>query len=139
MQKILQLLRVRRSINFQQYKTGSVQRRLMRRMAMRKTDHIQEYLEILQRDSAELDALYDDLLINVTEFFRDANVFETLKRLGLPRMVRDRKSGDPIRVWVPGCSTARRSIRWQFCSRSSSRKTCWKSLYNCSGPTSASE
>src|SRR5207245_8213549 len=61
--------------------------------------------ELLQRDSEEVKTLFDDLLINVTDFFRDPDVFESAKRVAFPSVVRNRKQPDTIRVWIPGCSS----------------------------------
>jgi two-component system CheB/CheR fusion protein len=105
MDRILEILRRRTGVDFRLYKQPTVHRRLARRMVMRKLDTLELYLHLLQTEPAEIDALFDDLLIKVTGFFRDAPVFEALKESVFPSLTRDRAEGDPLRIWVPGCST----------------------------------
>jgi len=71
------LLRSNTGVDFTQYKQPMVLRRLNRRMLVRKSESLEQYFELLQRDSEETKALFDDLLINVTDFFRDPDVFES--------------------------------------------------------------
>jgi chemotaxis methyl-accepting protein methylase len=88
-----------------QYKQATIARRLNRRMLVRKTDTLEEYVQLIQKEPRELDALFDDLLINVTDFFRDPDVFEAAKRLAFPSIVQHRKLPHTIRAWIPGCSS----------------------------------
>jgi two-component system CheB/CheR fusion protein len=74
-------------------------------MFLAKAYDLGTYLSYLRTHPAELTALYEDLLINVTEFFRDPEVFEALKESVFPRLLQDRRRENPIRIWVPGCST----------------------------------
>ncbi len=103
--KILMLLRNQTGVDFEQYKEATIHRRLERRMVVQKTATAEQYFELLQREPAEVDALFDDCLIKVTEFFRDAAVFDALKKAVFPAIVRDRGRRDVLRVWVPGCSS----------------------------------
>ena len=103
--KILETLRKRTGVDFRLYKQPTVHRRLARRMAVRKVDTLELYFQLLLSEPAEIDALFDDLLIKVTGFFRDAPVFEALKETAFPVLAKDWAEGDPLRVWVPGCST----------------------------------
>jgi two-component system CheB/CheR fusion protein len=103
--RLLQLLRQHCGVDFTQYKQPTIVRRLNRRMLLRKTDTLEEYLEFVSKEPGELDALFDDLLINVTEFFRDPEVFEAAKRLAFPSIVQNRQQPFTIRVWIPGCSS----------------------------------
>ena len=105
LQKILTLLRTRVGVDFTQYKQPTVQRRLVRRMALLQVERLERYYSVLQNDSGEVEALFQDLLINVTEFFRDPQVFQTLKEQVFPSLVKDRRSDKAFRIWVPGCST----------------------------------
>jgi two-component system CheB/CheR fusion protein len=105
LQKILTLLRTRVGVDFTQYKQPTVQRRLVRRMALLQVEQLDRYYSVLQNDIGELEALFHDLLINVTEFFRDPQVFQTLKEQVFPFLVKDRRSEKSLRIWVPGCST----------------------------------
>ncbi|MGZ4814238.1 MAG: chemotaxis protein CheB [Terriglobales bacterium] len=100
------LLRATR-VDFSEYKPPTVQRRVGRRMALHKIEKLGDYVALLQRDRNEVMSLYQDLLINVTSFFRDPEAFDALKRVVYPELLkdRDRSSTVPIRVWVPGCST----------------------------------
>jgi len=75
MGKILETVRRRAGVDFRLYKQATIHRRLARRMAVQRTETLADYLDLLRSDPAETDALFDDLLIKVTEFFRDAPVF----------------------------------------------------------------
>ncbi len=104
---ILDLLRVETGHDFALYKSGTLGRRISRRMALaglRSTD-MGRYHAMLQADRAELDALAGDLLIHVTSFFRDPAVFDALARTTIPDLVKAHQIGQPLRVWVAGCST----------------------------------
>ena len=103
--RILQLVRNSTGVDFTQYKQPTILRRLNRRMVLRNAESVEKYYEILQKEREEIKALFDDLLINVTDFFRDPEVFETAKRLAFPALVRDSKPTGVIRAWIPGCST----------------------------------
>jgi two-component system, chemotaxis family, CheB/CheR fusion protein len=103
--KIIDLLRKRTSHDFALYKEGTLGRRIERRMAMAGIEDSERYLELLIQDPAELQHLADDLFINVTRFFRDADAFGLLAEKIVPELVRARPPGRPIRVWVAGCST----------------------------------
>jgi two-component system CheB/CheR fusion protein len=74
-------------------------------MALRKTDDLASYLSMLQDDPKELESLFDDLLINVTDFFRDPEVFERLKETAFRSMIAGSQPDEMLRVWVPGCSS----------------------------------
>jgi len=104
---ILELLRVETGHDFALYKSGTLGRRIGRRMALaglRPAD-TERYHAMLQADRAELDALAADLLIHVTSFFRDPAVFDVLARTIIPDLVQAHPIGQPLRVWVAGCST----------------------------------
>jgi two-component system CheB/CheR fusion protein len=104
--RILALVREATGVDFSQYKLNVVKRRILRRAMLRRADRLEKYLETLQNDRSEAYALYEDILINVTEFFRDPAVFDALKTIVFPRITQQRKEGRrEIRVWVPGCST----------------------------------
>lgn len=103
--KVLRLLREATHIDFALYKTTTVQRRINRRMLLNKIETLKDYARRLEGDPAEAQALYQDMLINVTSFFRDPQVFESLKTKVFPRLVRDKPRNEPLRAWVLGCST----------------------------------
>jgi two-component system CheB/CheR fusion protein len=105
--KIVDLLRTKTAHDFALYKKGTLRRRIERRMAMAaiETDDADGYLKILRSDAGELDLLAKDLLINVTGFFRDRQVFDRLAETIVPRLVREQASDRPLRIWIAGCST----------------------------------
>lgn len=87
------------------YKTATLRRRIERRMSLQHTTSMQSYLEELGRNKIELDQLCKDLLIGVTSFFRDPEAFELLAKDVIPALCKSRKVGEPLRVWIAGCST----------------------------------
>ena len=103
--KIIDLLRKRTPHDFALYKEGTLGRRIERRMAMAGIEDGNRYLDLLTQDQAELQRLADDLLINVTRFFRDAAAFELLAEKIVPEFVRAQPPDRLIRIWVAGCST----------------------------------
>ena len=103
--RLLLLLRKNTGVDFTQYKQPTILRRLNRRMVVRKVENLEQYFELLQSESEEIKALFDDLLINVTDFFRDPQVFESARRIAFPSIIHDRKPPCSIRAWVPGCSS----------------------------------
>ncbi|MEO7065670.1 MAG: chemotaxis protein CheB [Rhodanobacter sp.] len=104
---ILELLREKTKHDFRLYKKGTLQRRIERRMliASVETHDMDQYLQLLHQDGHELELLAKDLLINVTRFFRDFDVFELLAATIIPAMIRSHMTDQPLRIWVPGCST----------------------------------
>ena len=103
--EILKLLLTASGVDFAHYRQSTVIRRLLRRMALKKAASFVEYAHCLKNDDKELAQLYRDLLLFFTEFFRDPQVFDTLKAEIFPRLVENRTVKSPIRIWVPGCST----------------------------------
>src|ERR1035438_5013339 len=105
MNRILAQLWRATGVDFAQYKPNAIRRRILRRMALRRMDNLDVYATKLRSDSVELNALYEDILINVTEFFRESETFEALKKTVFPKIMANRPDDDPIRIWVPGCSS----------------------------------
>jgi two-component system CheB/CheR fusion protein len=101
----INLLRSRTNVDFTHYKQTTIKRRIFRRMALRGLENPSEYLGVLRDDPAELHNLYQDFLIRVTQFFRDADAFEALRKIVFPAVVKGRGSDSPVRIWVAGCST----------------------------------
>ena len=101
---LLALIRAATSADFSNYKQSTVLRRINRRITLRRQENLTEYIELLRGDRAEVDALYQDLLIRVTTFFRQPRVFEALKEKVFPHIVAAEALGQ-ARFWVPGCST----------------------------------
>lgn len=105
LQKIFVLLRSHTGHDFSLYKKNTVIRRVERRMAVHQLDTIEAYVRYLQENSQEIDLLFKELLIGVTNFFRDPGAYEALMEKGLPRMLQGKTKRDTLRVWIPGCST----------------------------------
>ncbi|MES9943371.1 MAG: chemotaxis protein CheB [Candidatus Thiodiazotropha sp.] len=103
--KVFILLRSRTGNDFSYYKDTTLKRRINRRMLVHKLDEISQYIKYLQKNPQEIDALFQDILINVTAFFRDPEAFESLNNIAFPQLLDKRPMDAPIRVWVPGCST----------------------------------
>jgi two-component system CheB/CheR fusion protein len=92
-------------VDFRHYKQSTVQRRIRRRMVLHNVLKLKDYVRLIRDDSAELEALYQDLLIHVTEFFREGGAFEALRNKILPAIMQDEARDGALRIWVPGCST----------------------------------
>lgn len=105
MGRIFRLLRGVSGLDFGLYKAGTLRRRIARRMLLKKIEDLGEYAIHLQAHAEELRTLHEDLLINVTRFFRDPDVFDVLKKEILPRIFASRTNGEQVRVWVAGCSS----------------------------------
>src|SRR6266571_1543050 len=105
LRKIFLLIRNATGADFTNYKPSTVHRRIARRMLLKKIGSIREYVEVLRRDGAELDALYQDILIHVTSFFREPETFHILENQIVPKLLEGKTEQDALRVWVPGCST----------------------------------
>jgi chemotaxis methyl-accepting protein methylase/signal transduction histidine kinase/chemotaxis response regulator CheB len=105
--KILLLLAEWSSVDFTYYKHGTIQRRILRRMLMHNIKNYAQYFAYLSENPKEVEQLYQDLLIKVTNFFRDKKVFEFLEKKLFPRLVKNKvqENASSIRIWVPGCST----------------------------------
>ena len=105
--EIVDLLRAKTPHDFRLYKAGTLRRRIERRMAMAaiEPDGVDRYLTVLRGDEAEVGQLANDLLINVTGFFRDSKVFDYLAAEIIPDLVRSHRSDQQLRIWVAGCST----------------------------------
>jgi two-component system, chemotaxis family, CheB/CheR fusion protein len=121
---IFTLLQTTFKIDFTNYKHTTLQRRIFRRMALHRLEHLVDYVRYLQATPAELQALYQEILIHVTSFFRDPLAFETLRREVFPVLLRDSQKpaldGEhladlSIRVWVAGCSTGEEAYSIAIC------------------------
>jgi two-component system, chemotaxis family, CheB/CheR fusion protein len=102
--EVIELLRARTARDFTHYRKATLLRRIRRRMAAAGIPEIADYIAALRQDGREVELLAKDFLIHVTSFFRDPAAFEGLAKTILPRLV-SRAEDQPIRVWVPGCST----------------------------------
>jgi len=103
--KIFAILRARVGHDFSAYKPNTILRRISRRMGLNQIDNHLLYVRYLRENPAEAQALFRDLLIGVTQFFRDAESFEVLKTAILPERIKSMREGSTFRAWVPGCAT----------------------------------
>ena len=102
---ILQLLHKNKKVDFSHYKMNTIKRRMLRRMLIHKIKTLKEYSELLTNQNIEIEILYQDLLINVTAFFRDSEPFLYLKNVILPKLIESKKTGETLRLWVAACAT----------------------------------
>lgn len=114
-QQILRVLRRRTDTDFSAYKPATLERRIQRRMALLRLDSFAQYLTYLSDHQAEAEALYQDVLIGVTSFFRDPSTFQTLAQEILPRLLATKATRSSLRVWVPGCSTGEEVYSLAIC------------------------
>ncbi|MGH9451114.1 MAG: CheR family methyltransferase [Terriglobia bacterium] len=105
LEAVFTLLRGARGINFSQYKPGTIQRRVLRRLALHQIDRVSDYVRHVEKHPEEAEALCQDLLIPVTTFFRDLEAFASLKNKVFPAIIKDKTNRGKIRIWAPGCST----------------------------------
>ena len=115
LRKIHIILHTRRGVDFSHYKQSTINRRILRRMALARLQTLTDYVSLLRENATEIDLLYRDLLINVTSFFREPTLFETLSRDIFPQLLKERKPGEPIRIWVPACSTGEEACSLAIC------------------------
>ncbi len=113
--RILLLLSNATEVDFLAYRPTTLQRRIVRRMAMMQIDQFSAYATYLDDHPAEVTALRQDLLIHVTSFFRDPAIFEALRNLVFPELVRQRFPEEPLRLWVAGCSTGEEVYSLAIC------------------------
>jgi two-component system, chemotaxis family, CheB/CheR fusion protein len=104
-QSIYRILQNRVGHDFSGYKEKSFQRRVRRRMQVLQIGKLQQYIARLRESPEEVTLLFRDLLISVTNFFRDPGAFETLEKTIIPTLFEGRGAADTVRVWVPGCAT----------------------------------
>ena len=103
--RILGLLKAETGVDFTHYKHSTINRRILRRLALDRVENLADYVTYLEAHRPEIKKLYEDILINVTGFFREPEAFEGLKSVVFPAITRDRSPDDPIRIWVPGCAS----------------------------------
>jgi len=104
-QKIFLMLRNRTGNDLSAYKPTTIKRRIVRRMNIHQIKNPDNYVQFLQENPVELDKLFKELLINVTSFFRDAEAFEALSDLALPKLFEGKPDNTELRIWVAGCSS----------------------------------
>ncbi|WP_373535022.1 CheR family methyltransferase [Microcoleus sp.] len=102
---IFALLQSSTGVDFSHYKPATLNRRMQRRMLLYKLEKLADYAQYLLNHPAEVRALYEEILIHVTSFFRDLEVFQRLKEQVFPTITKNKSTEAPVRIWVAGCST----------------------------------
>ncbi|WP_303902962.1 chemotaxis protein CheB [Thiohalomonas denitrificans] len=102
---LFELLRRRTGHDLSGYKEATIWRRVRRHMVSKHCDRLPDYVALLKREPAEVDALFRDILINVTEFFREPESFKALQEKVFPALIQGRPVNAPVRIWVPACSS----------------------------------
>ncbi len=115
--RIFSSLKTHIGVDFSSYKRTTLLRRIQRRMALHRIEKLGEYRRFLNNNKREIEALFDDLLINVTHFFRDEPVFRALQKRFLPALLKKKMKHPPVqlRVWVPGCATGEEVYSLAIC------------------------
>jgi two-component system CheB/CheR fusion protein len=113
--KLFVLIRAEFGNDLTQYKQSTIDRRIERRMTLHRIARLDEYVKFVQQNRGELEALYKDMLITVTSFFRDPESFEELKRQVFPRLFEAKEPSRPLRVWVPACATGEEAYSIAMC------------------------
>jgi len=113
--RLFALVRGNTGVDFSCYKLTTLKRRIMRRMVLRKVEKLEDYVKYLQQNPPEIELLFQDILINVTGFFRDPAAFQVLKKKIFPRLVLHKDGNAPVRVWVPGCATGEEVYSLAIC------------------------
>lgn len=113
--QMLMLLHQFSGVDFIYYKQNTIRRRIARRMTMKKITKQEDYLNLLRTDQVELHALFQDLLIPVTSFFRDAHAFDVLCKNIFPALLKQKADNDLIRMWIAGCSTGEEAYSVAIC------------------------
>src|SRR5436309_1320661 len=103
--QILRMLREKNGVDFTLYRQTTIRRRIARRMLVHGVGSIESYRRYLEEHPSQVQALYNDLLVNVTRFFRDPDAFRILQRSVFPAIIKQRPADAPIRIWAPGCAT----------------------------------
>jgi len=115
--RIFLSLKKQMGVDFSAYKESTLIRRIQRRMALHRIEKISQYARFLRDNKKEIEALFDDLLINVTRFFRDQALFRALKKRFLPALLKNKsKDRQPeLRAWIPGCATGEEVYSLAIC------------------------
>jgi len=113
--QILYLLSVRKGIDFTYYKQTTVHRRILRRLAILKLENIADYLVYFRQNNSEQECLFQDLLIPVTSFFRDPKTYEHLSKAVFPKLIKNKSTDNPLRIWIAGCSTGEEVYSMGMC------------------------
>ena len=113
--QIITLLKIKKGVDFAHYKQTTIIRRIQRRMALNKCERSMEYLELLRQKTTEQNELFSDMIISVTEFFRDTKTFGLIRDVVLPELLQSKTATEPIRIWVVGCATGQEAYSIAIC------------------------
>jgi two-component system CheB/CheR fusion protein len=113
--RLFALIRSDFGTDLTQYKRSTIDRRLERRMLFRRVETLADYVRFVQQDHDELQALHRDILISVTSFFRDRDAFAALEATVIPQLLKQKRPGEPLRVWVPACATGEEAYSIAMC------------------------
>ncbi|MEY3300080.1 MAG: hypothetical protein RLZZ597_3340 [Cyanobacteriota bacterium] len=112
---VFRLLQRQTGVDFSSYKSTTFQRRLRRRMALQQCANLGEYIQYLQDDPGKIQALYQDILITVTSFFRDPEMYAALQERVFPLLLQQPNAASSLRIWVPGCATGEEAYSLAIC------------------------
>ncbi len=101
---VISLIKAHTGHDFFTYKESTMYRRISKKANSHRIDNLPKYIRYLQRNPEEIDELFQEILINVTCFFRDPEAFDIIESKALPKLIADKNEGDTLRIWVPGCS-----------------------------------
>ena len=113
--QVISLLKTRVGVDFSFYKQTTVRRRILRRMVMLQLENFKTYILYIQTHKAEQDILFNDLLIPVTFFFRDSEIFDSLCETIFPDLLKYKSMTNPLRIWIAGCSTGQEAYSIAMC------------------------
>jgi two-component system, chemotaxis family, CheB/CheR fusion protein len=113
--RIFLLLRKQMGVDFSSYKHATLLRRIQRRMALHRMEKLSQYARFLRDNKKEIEALFDDLLINVTRFFRDPQLFAALRNRFVQEILNNKERHGELRAWVPGCATGEEVYSLAIC------------------------
>jgi len=113
--RIFLILKKHTGVDFTAYKQSTLQRRIQRRMALHRIEHLRQYATLLRGNEKEVHELFNDLLINVTHFFRDERAFRSLRKRFIPALIKHKGRKGDLRVWVPGCATGEEVYSLAIC------------------------
>jgi two-component system CheB/CheR fusion protein len=105
LKRVFKMLRTTTGVDFSNYRQTTIQRRIQRRLTVRRAEALEDYLKVLEKNPDEVQALFRDILIHVTNFFREPESFDALVVQVFPQLLKNRRPEEAIRIWVPGCST----------------------------------
>jgi len=113
--ELFKLLDQATGVDFSLYRQSTIERRVQRRQALCNAVTLKAYVGYLRENPAEIQALHQDILIKVTQFFRDPEAFEALKSQVLPQLLENRSAKEGLRLWVPGCATGEEPYSLAIC------------------------